>query len=71
MRDARTDESEPYQPCASRADDSTRLSSLKSALDELGYTPVEGAEHYQFRKDDPDGFIERGIILDLLTAKIA
>ena len=47
--------------------DSTRLSSLKSALDELGYTPVEGAEHYQFRKDDPDGFIERGIKIDLLT----
>ena len=47
--------------------DSTRLSSLKSALDELGYTPVAGAEHYQFRKDDPDGFIERGIKIDLLT----
>ena len=47
--------------------DSTRLSSLKSALDELGYTPVKGAEHYQFRKDDPDGFIERGIKIDLLT----
>lgn len=47
--------------------DSTRLASLKSALDELGYTPVEGAEHYQFRKDDPDGFIERGIKIDLLT----
>lgn len=47
--------------------DSTRLSSLKSALDELGYTPVEGAEHYQFRKDDPDGFITRGIKIDLLT----
>jgi hypothetical protein len=36
-------------------------------LDELGYTPVAGAEHYQFRKDDPDGFIERGIKIDLLT----
>ena len=47
--------------------DSTRLVSLKSALDELGYTPVEGAEHYQFRKDDPDGFIKRGIKIDLLT----
>ena len=47
--------------------DSTRLSSLKSALDQLGYTPVEGAEHYQFRKDDPDGFIKRGIKIDLLT----
>ena len=47
--------------------DSTRLSSLKSAFDELGYTPVEGAEHYQFRKDDPDGFIKRGIKIDLLT----
>ena len=47
--------------------DSNRLASLKSALDELGYTPVEGAEHYQFRKDDPDGFIERGIKIDLLT----
>ena len=47
--------------------DSTRLLSLKSALDELDYTPVEGAEHYQFRKDDPDGFIERGIKIDLLT----
>ena len=47
--------------------DSDRLALLKSALDELGYTPVEGAEHYQFRKDDPDGFIERGIKIDLLT----
>jgi len=47
--------------------DSKRLASLKSALDKLGYTPVEGAEHYQFRKDDPDGFIERGIKIDLLT----
>ncbi len=47
--------------------DSNRLSSLKSALDELGYTPVKGAEHYQFRKDDPDGFIKRGIKIDLLT----
>ena len=47
--------------------DSNRLASLKSALDELGYTPVEGAEHYQFRKDDPDGFIKRGIKIDLLT----
>ena len=47
--------------------DSSRLALLKSALDELGYTPVEGAEHYQFRKDDPDGFIERGIKIDLLT----
>lgn len=47
--------------------DSTRLLSLKSALDELGYTPVEGAEHCQFRKDDPDGFIARGIKIDLLT----
>ncbi len=47
--------------------DSTRLASLKSALDKLGYTPVKGAEHYQFRKDDPDGFISRGIKIDLLT----
>lgn len=47
--------------------DSSRLAPLKSALDELGYTPIEGAEHYQFRKDDPDGFIERGIKIDLLT----
>lgn len=47
--------------------DSNRLASLKSALDDLGYTPVEGAEHYQFRKDDPDGFIQRGIKIDLLT----
>ena len=45
--------------------DSARLASLKSALDELGYVP--GTEHYQFRKDDPDGFIERGIKIDLLT----
>ena len=47
--------------------DSDRLALLKSAFDELGYTPVEGAEHYQFRKDDPDAFIERGIKIDLLT----
>jgi len=47
--------------------DSDRLKTLKVAFDELGYTPVEGAEHYQFRKDDPDGFIERGIKIDLLT----
>ena len=47
--------------------DSTRLLSLKSAFDELGYQPVVGAEHYQFRKDDPDGFIARGIKIDLLT----
>jgi hypothetical protein len=47
--------------------DSARLASLKSALDELGYTPIVGAEHYQFRKDDPDGFIQRGIKIDLLT----
>lgn len=47
--------------------DSKRLASLKSALDQLGYTPIEGAEHYQFRKDDPDGFIDRGIKIDLLT----
>ncbi len=42
-------------------------SELKSALDELGYEPVIGAEHYQFRKEDPAGFIERGIKIDLLT----
>ena len=47
--------------------DSSRLAALKQALDELGYAPVGGAEHYQFRKDDPDGFIERGIKIDLLT----
>ena len=47
--------------------DSSRLATLKSALDELGYEPVKGAEHYQFRKDDPDGFIRRGIKIDLLT----
>lgn len=47
--------------------DSPRLATLKSALDELGYEPVIGAEHYQFRKEDPAGFIERGIKIDLLT----
>ena len=47
--------------------DSSRLAGLKRALDELGYTPVEGAENYQFRKVDPAGFIERGVKIDLLT----
>lgn len=47
--------------------DSPRLAGLRDVLDELGYTPVEGAQNYQFRKDDPDGFIERGIKIDLLT----
>lgn len=47
--------------------DSSRLSVFKQALDELGYAPVKGAEHYQFRKHDPAGVIQRGIKIDLLT----
>jgi len=47
--------------------DSSRLLLLKSALDRLGYKPQIGAENYQFRKDDPQGNIARGIKIDLLT----
>jgi len=48
--------------------DSSRLATLKSALDDLRYEPVKGAEHYQFRKEDPAGFIERRIKIDLSSA---
>ena len=47
--------------------DTARLMLLKSALDILGYKPQVGAENYQFRKEDPQGNIARGIKIDLLT----
>ena len=47
--------------------DSGRVVLLKQAIEQLGYKPIPGCEYYQFRKDDPEGNIERGLKIDLLT----
>lgn len=47
--------------------DSDRIVLLKQAIGQLGYEPIPGCEYYQFRKDDPEGNIQRGLKIDLLT----
>lgn len=47
--------------------DSALLKPLRTAMGELGYEVIKGAEHYQFARPGPDGDMERGIKIDVLT----
>ena len=47
--------------------ESHRLKPLASALKQLGYEAIPGAEKYQFAKPGPDGGADGGFKIDLLT----
>jgi hypothetical protein len=50
--------------------DKNKMAAIRQALDELGYSPVPGAEHYQFFREVVIAGIPRNLKFDFLAAPV-
>ncbi len=50
--------------------DNNNMAAIREALDELGYSPVPGAEYYQFFREVTIGGVKRNLKFDFLAAPV-
>jgi hypothetical protein len=50
--------------------DKNKMAAIRQALDELGYSPVPGAEYYQFFREIEIGGVPRNLKFDFLAAPV-
>ncbi len=50
--------------------DKNKMAAIRQALDELGYSPVPGAEYYQFFREVEIGEVPRNLKFDFLAAPV-